>query len=96
MPSLGCLIQSAAAFLHKIPTGLVAGWAGGTFDSAYKNLTADIYFSAAIPVNAEVLGIIEGALMIPVRGTPGPDFLRDSGWIFTQVFCGILKCVILI
>jgi len=93
---VGSLIQSATAFFHKIPAGLVAGWAGSTFDPAYKNLVADIYFSAVVPVNAEVLSIVEGALMIPVRGTPGFDLLRDGGWIFTQEFCDILKCTILI
>lgn len=56
---VGSLIQSGAAFLLKIPTGLITGRAGSTFDPAYKNLFADIYFSTAKPVNAEVLGIVK-------------------------------------
>jgi hypothetical protein len=94
--NVGSFIQSGAAFLHKIPAGLITGRTGSTFDPADKNLFADIYFSTAKPVNAEVLGIVKGAFMIPVRGTPGLHFLRDGGWIFAQVFCNIFKSMILI
>jgi len=93
--NVGSFIQSGAAFLHKIPAGLT-GRTGSTFDTGDKNLFADIYFSTAKPVNAEVLGIVKGAFMIPVRGTPGLHFLRDGGWIFAQVFCNIFKSMILI
>jgi len=93
---VGSHIQSGAVFLHKIPTGLITGWTGSTFDTANKNLFAYIYFSTAKPVNAEVPGIIKCAFMVPVRGTPGLDLLRVGGWIFAQVFCDIFKCMILI
>jgi len=79
---VGSLIKSGAAFFDKIPAGLITGWTGSTFDPADKNLFADIYFSTAKPVNAEVLGIVKSAFMIPVRGAPGLDLLRDGGWIF--------------
>jgi hypothetical protein len=94
--NVGSFIQSGTAFLHKIPAGLITGRTRNTFDSAYKNLFSDIYFSTVKPVNAEVLGIVKDTFMIPIRGTPGLHFLRDGGWIFTQVFCNIFKCMILI
>jgi hypothetical protein len=92
--NVGSFFQSGAAFLHTIPADLITGRTGSTFDPAYKNLFAYIYFSTAKPVYAEVLGIVKGAFMISVRGTPGLYFLRNSCWIFAQVFCNIFKCMV--
>lgn len=63
---IGCLGEAVTAFPGKVRTGLVAGRTGSTFHITEDNLTTYIRFSAMIAVDAEVMGIIESAFMIPV------------------------------
>lgn len=69
-----------AVSFHKITTGLITDRAGRTFAPAKKNSFADIYFSMAKSVNAEILGIAKGAFMILVREMSDRDLFRDSGY----------------
>ena len=68
-------VKSVTAFFFKIGACLVTGGAGSTFNATKNDLAADISFSAVIPVDTEVLGIIKSALMIPIRKTVCFDFL---------------------
>jgi hypothetical protein len=60
------LVQPVAAFLYEIFTGLIAGWAGGTFNITENDFVAGIGFTTVIAMNAKVMGIIECSLVIPV------------------------------
>ena len=68
------LIKSAAPFLFEILTGLVAGWTGGTFDTAENDLATGIDFFAMISVDAKVMCIVKTAFVIPVAEPVQPDF----------------------
>ena len=63
---IGSLIKAFASFLNKIGTGLITGRTGSTFDVTEDDLATCICLSAVVSVNAEVVCIIKGALMIPV------------------------------
>lgn len=69
--SLNALITS---FLDKVRTCLVAGWTGGTFDTAENNLATGIDFFAMISVDAKVMCIVKTAFVIPVAEPVQPDF----------------------
>lgn len=64
---IGGLIQSTAALLLKILTGLIAGWTGCTFHTAKDDLPTGIGLLTVVTMNTEVLRIIKGAFVIPVR-----------------------------
>lgn len=76
------LVQAVAAFLFKVLTGLIAGRTGSAFDTAEDDLTAGICLLTVIPVDTEVLGIVKGAFVIPVRQAVCLDFLGNSSGIF--------------
>ena len=59
-------VKPYAALFFKVSSGLVAGRAGCTFDSAQDNFAAGISLLTVIAVNTEVLGIIESPFVIPV------------------------------
>ena len=60
-------VQTAATFLFEVFAGLVTCRTGSTFHTAKNDLAAGIGFLAMIAMDTEVLGIIKGALVIPVR-----------------------------
>jgi hypothetical protein len=59
-------VQPVAAFLYEILAGLITGRAGGTFYITENDLIAGIRFTTMIAMNAKVVSIIEGPLVIPV------------------------------
>ncbi|MFQ9837836.1 MAG: ATP-binding protein [Agathobacter rectalis] len=69
--SLNALITS---FFDKVRTCLVAGWTGGTFDTAENDLATGIDFFAMISVDAKVMRIVKTAFVIPVAEPVQPDF----------------------
>lgn len=60
------LVQLLTALLFKVLAGLIAGGARGAFDTAEDDFAAGIGLFAVITVDTEILGIIKGALVIPV------------------------------
>ena len=78
------LVQTAASFPGKISACLVTGWTGGALDPAKDDLATDICFSTVISVDAEVMGIVEGALVIPVAEPVLFDLFRNGRGIFAE------------
>lgn len=70
-----CFIESVTSFFDKVRTCLVAGWTGGTFDTAENDLATGIDFFAMISVDAKVMCIVKTAFVIPVAEPVQPDFL---------------------
>ena len=60
-------VQTAASFLFKVFASLVTCRTGSTFHTAKKDLATGIGFLVMIAMDTEVLSIIKGALVIPVR-----------------------------
>lgn len=85
------LVQTAAAFPDKISACLVTGWTGGALDPAKDDLATDICFSTVISVDAEVMGIVEGALVIPVAEPVLFDLFRNGRGIFAEEACNVFK-----
>lgn len=69
-----CFIESVTSFFDKVRTCLVAGWTGGTFDTAENDLATGIDFFAMISVDAKVMCIVKTAFVIPVAEPVQPDF----------------------
>ena len=84
-------VQTAATFLFEVFAGLVTCRTGSTFHTAKNDLAAGIGFLAMIAMDTEVLGIINGALVIPVRQPVGLYLFRDGGRILAQEPGDILK-----
>ena len=63
---IGSLVKAGTPFLYKISTGLITGRAGSTFDVTEDNLSTYICFLTMIPMDAKVVCIIKGTLVIPV------------------------------
>lgn len=80
-----CLIKTDTAFPYKIRTGLVTGRTGSALYITKDDLTAYIGLPAAVTVDAEVVGIIESAFMVPVTEPVSPDLFGDGGRVFAQV-----------
>lgn len=85
------LIKSGTAFLYEILTGLVAGRAGSTFNSADDDLVAGICLAAVIAFCTEVFSIQEHSLVIPVRVSMSLNLLGDSGRILAEESGDILE-----
>lgn len=88
---IGRLIEAVTAFPYKVRAGLVAGGTGSTFYITEDELAAHIRFPAVIAVDAEVMGIIENAFMVPVAEAVGSDLLGDGSRILTEIFGDLLK-----
>ena len=71
-----CFIESVTSFFYIVRTCLVAGWAGGTFDTAENDLATGIGFFAMISVDAKVMCIVKTAFVIPVAEPVQPDFFE--------------------
>ena len=69
-----CFIKSVTSFFDKVRTCLVAGWTGGTFDTAENDLATGIDFFAMISVDAKVMCIVKTAFVIPVAEPVQSDF----------------------
>ena len=67
--NVGSFIQTAASFLFKVFAGLITRWTGSTLNPAKNNLATGIGLLTVITMDTEVLRIIKGALMVPVRKT---------------------------
>ena len=85
------LIEPGAALFLKAFTGLVTGRTGSTLDAAYDQFPASIGLLTMIAMNAEVMGIIKRAFMIPVRYTARLHFLGDSRGILAKESGYVLK-----
>lgn len=77
-------IEPAAAFLFKVRTGLVAGRAGSTLDTAKKDFPTGIGLFTMVAVDTKVFGIIKGAFVIPVRQAVCLHLLGDGSGILTK------------
>ena len=77
-------IEPAAAFLFKVGTGLVAGRAGSTLDTAKKDFPTGIGLFTMVAVDTKVFGIIKGAFVIPVRQAVCLHLLGDGSGILTK------------
>ena len=74
-------VQTVTAFFFKIRACLVAGGAGSTFHATENNFSTGIFLFAMVPMNAEVMGIIEGTFMPPIRKPTGFDLFGDGSCI---------------
>jgi len=88
---IGSFIKPVAAFLFKVGTGLVAGRAGSTLDTAKKDLSTGICLFTMVTVDTKVFGIIKGTFVIPVGQPVCFHFLRNRSGILTEEACDILK-----
>ena len=84
-------VQTVTAFFFKIGACLVAGGAGSTFHTTENNFSTGIFLFAMVPMNAEVMGIIENTFMPPIRKLTGFDLFGDGSWIHAQETGNILK-----
>lgn len=84
-------IEPAAAFLFKVRTGLIAGRAGSTLDTAEKDFSTDIGLFAVIAVDTKVFGVIKGPFVISVRQAVRFHLFGDGSGILTEEACDILK-----
>lgn len=64
-------IQTAALFLFKVFASLITCRAGCTFDTTKNDLVTSVGLLTMIAMDTEVLSIIRGAFMIPVRQSVG-------------------------
>ncbi len=85
------LVQPSAAFSDKIAACLVAGRAGSAFDPAEDDLATDIRLPAMVSVDAEVVGVVESTLVIPVAEAVLFDLFRNGRGVFAQKTCDVLK-----
>lgn len=85
------LIQPVTSLFFEVRTCLVTCRAGGTFNTAYDNLSTGISFATFIPMNTEVLGIVEWTFVEPVIKSVKADFLGDSCRILTKKSGNILE-----
>ena len=83
--------QSVTEFFLKIFASLIAGGTRGTFDATQDDFSAGIGLPAVITVDTEVLCIIKGGLMKPVRETVGIDLFRDRGRVLAKKPGDMLK-----
>ncbi len=84
-------IQAITAFADKVSASLVAGRTGGAFDATKDDLATNICLSTVISVDAEVVGIVESALVIPVAESVPFDLFRNGRGIFTEEACNVFK-----
>ena len=59
-------VQSVAALFYEIFAGLITGRAGSAFNTTGNDFVAGIRFFTVIAMNAKVVGIKEGTLVVPV------------------------------
>lgn len=85
------LFQPAAGLFLKVFAGLIAGRAGSAFNAAENDLAAGICFPAVITMDTEVMSIIKGAFMIPVREAVSPDLFGYRSRIFAEKTGNIFK-----
>ena len=86
-----CPIKPHTALFYKVFACLVTGRAGRALNAIENKFSIDIDFSAMIAMNAEVMGIIKRAFMIPVRYTARLHFLGDSRGILAKESGYVLK-----
>lgn len=94
----GTAITDKRSFLNtntmltdKVFADTVAAVAGSAFRITDKELVTGIRFFATIPVNAEVVGIIEASAIPGIHDPMFPDLFRDSRRIFADVFRDLTK-----
>ena len=74
-------VQTVAAFLYKILTGLIAGWTGCTLYAAKYDLATGIGLFTMITMYTEISVIAKAAFVIPVRYTVSLYFFGNGGRI---------------
>ena len=84
-------LNTNTMFTDKVLADIVAAVTGSAFRITDKQLVTGIRFFAMIPVNAEVVGIIEATAIPGINDPMLPDFFRDSGRIFADVFRDLTK-----
>lgn len=84
-------VQTVAAFLFEVRTGLIAGRAGSAFHTAKNDFSTGIFLFAMIPMNTEVMGVIEGTFVVPIGKATGFDLFGDGSGILAQETSNILK-----
>ena len=85
------LVQTAAVFPDKIFACLVTGGTGGALNSAKDEFATDIRFSTMISVDAEIMGIVESALVIPVAEPVLFDLFRNGRGILAEEAGNVFK-----
>ena len=83
-------------FKHKAFAVLVAYMTGVAEVVTDDQLIADVGFSAAEPMDTEVVGVIEGSPVPGIEGTMEFHLFGDRGGILAEVSGDVLKGRILI
>lgn len=83
--------EPQTALFLKAFTGLVASRTGSTFDTAHEQLLACIGLLTMITMDTEVVCVIEGTFMIPVRCPTGLYLLGDSSRVLAKEASNVLK-----
>ena len=60
---------------------MFADGTGSTFHATENNFSTGIFLFAMVPMNVEVMGIIESTFMPPIRKPTGFDLFGDGSWI---------------
>ena len=74
-------VQTVAAFLFKVLTGLIAGRTGCTLYAAKYDLATGIGLFTMITMNTEISVVVKAAFVIPVRHTMSLYFFGYGSWI---------------
>ena len=91
-----CVIESFATFFLEVGTGLITSRTGSALDTAKNNLVAHIGFLTPISMDTEVVCIIKGTLVKPVRQAVCPNFFGDGCRIFAEKACNVFKGYLLV
>lgn len=79
------LIKAVATLFYEVRTCLITSRAGGAFDTTDKNLSTSICLVAMITMDAKVVSIVEGTLVIPIAQPMFFDLIRNRSWILAKV-----------
>ena len=60
------MVQTVTVLPFKVRTGLVAGRAGSTLDTAEKDFSTGIGLLTMVTMNAKVLCVIKSTFVIPI------------------------------
>ena len=87
----GSLFHSGTMLEDEVPAGLVTEVAVAAQIVTDDELAADICFSAAEPMDTEVVGVVERTPVPGVKGAMEFHFLGDRSRILAEVSCDILE-----
>jgi hypothetical protein len=86
-----CFVQTAALFLGKRFTDMVAFVAGSTIRVTDNDLFADIDPLTTKAFCAEIIRVVENPSGLHIIQSVKPDFFRNSSWILTEKTGYVLK-----